>query len=1479
MKKYYFLLFLALFTIANAQTDLARWALTSNGNVSYSDSRVTVSAIGTEQNIINYDSQGMRTTAWGNTSIEHYRYFGFSVSSSSNASIKISNLAFEQERLTSSLNDSYTIKYYIAPNSSSIGTYDFFNNSNTVTLVNNETITGNAIKNIPLNITISGSQRLIIRFYGSGNDYNNATWRIKANTLKLTEVQATVPIANNDSYNVYKNTATDLNILSNDTSGSAFTGITITQQPAHGTLTVNGTSNVKYTPTAGYSGADSFKYRAGNVTGPSNEATVSLNVVTAVPVANNDSYNVYNFRDSVFNILNNDTSTLAFTGITITQQPLHGTVTVNGTSNVTYKSVAGYVGSDSFKYQVSNVTGESNEATVSINVTQDPNTAVPVANNDSYTAYKNNEAIFNVLSNDTSVLTINGVTITQQPTHGTLTVNGTTNVSYKPTTGYTGSDTFKYKASNSTGSSNEATVSINVVENVNTALARWNNSNFASTFTNTNIDKINLTSTQALSYVQDLGNGYNAFHSSGWPDKNAQTVDTSKYVQFTISPKQGYKLNLAEFNFECRTQGGDANIRVDYSLSSNFSNPRTILPETAISSGVSAFSLTNFSRPIATDGQVLYLRIYVYNTWDAFQILLKNGQNVGPAFIGYTESSSTAPLAYDDTVSNIVNNDIDIDVLVNDDYSNKINSLTFTQPAHGSTTLNANNSINYIPAKDYIGTDSFNYYITNEFGVSNSATVNITNNPNVTSPLIRWDKVNFTATTFQTFINSTEMKTVGNLSMNVGGETNPRTFYIVSNNTAQTLDPTRYVQFVMDNTSSQKTIEPKTFKYRAKGTAGTSYEIRISKTIDFSSDVVVLAKGTNPDNYTEQSFAFEEGLKLEPGEKLYIRLYLLITPPATPNTNVGNYVQYVIQFLPGAMGPEIDGLYYNRVYSPNNTIWLNPANPHWSNGVPNATKSAIVDTHYDTAVRGSFESKDLTINPTGSLTINEDAAVTVNGQINNKAGSASFVVADNGNLLQKVTAENSGNITVKKTALLPKMGYNYWSSPVKGQNLYQFSDGYNQANGGTGTGTPWNQFLVYNETNDRFVTSLANEITLNAASNFEPSRGYAIRGKNEFPDKIVSESPGGPGTTPSPFKFVGVPQNGDISSYNLKWSGATRGYNMVGNPYPSNINFDDLFEANSTKIYGVAYFWTNNDNTVLAQQGSNYNNYKTNNYALLNGVGGTSATYAGSNNRKPNGHISVAQGFIVQAKQAGKNTPLVFNNSMRHTDGANYYNKAAKKDRFWLEFKSPTNVNNEILIGYLPLATNGFDADFDTELLSVGNDSFWSILDTRKLGIQAKKAPVFDEDIVKIGMKAAVAGNYTITLTDKDGAFEESQIVYLKDKYQNKVINISSGNYVFYSNSGEFEDRFEIIYKPLETLGTDNVLKSGIQIYQDVQNFIVKSSDNLDEVSIYDAVGRLVYDSKVSKREISINKNNFAEGLYIIKARSGNTIITKKVLK
>ncbi len=104
---------------------------------------------------------------------------------------------------------------------------------------------------------------------------------------------AVVPRAVDDAFKVPYNTAISANVTANDTSitSVALNNVLLVQ---HGTLSLGGSGSFTYTPTAGYSGPDSFTYYGnGNA---ALTATVTLTVAAQLtgagntPVANADSY-------------------------------------------------------------------------------------------------------------------------------------------------------------------------------------------------------------------------------------------------------------------------------------------------------------------------------------------------------------------------------------------------------------------------------------------------------------------------------------------------------------------------------------------------------------------------------------------------------------------------------------------------------------------------------------------------------------------------------------------------------------------------------------------------------------------------------------------------------------------------------------------------------------------------------------------------------------------------------------------------------------------------------------------------------------------------------------------------------------------------------------------------------------------------------------------------------------------------------------
>jgi VCBS repeat-containing protein len=102
-------------------------------------------------------------------------------------------------------------------------------------------------------------------------------------------VTNTLPVAVANAYTTNANTPLTVaasGVLGNDSDadGDAITAAQVTG-PAHGALSLNANGGFTYTPAAGYSGADSFTYRANDGRQNGNTVTVSLTIQSEAQVA------------------------------------------------------------------------------------------------------------------------------------------------------------------------------------------------------------------------------------------------------------------------------------------------------------------------------------------------------------------------------------------------------------------------------------------------------------------------------------------------------------------------------------------------------------------------------------------------------------------------------------------------------------------------------------------------------------------------------------------------------------------------------------------------------------------------------------------------------------------------------------------------------------------------------------------------------------------------------------------------------------------------------------------------------------------------------------------------------------------------------------------------------------------------------------------------------------------------------------------
>jgi ELWxxDGT repeat protein/VCBS repeat-containing protein len=166
-------------------------------------------------------------------------------------------------------------------------------------------------------------------------------------------------------------------VLANDTdaNGDVLTA-ELVDNATNGFVYLYADGSFTYTPYENEHGSDSFTYKAYDGAAYGNVATVSLTVQPAndPPIAVNDSFNFLQDTPIAINFLANDTdidgggTALSATNIS---DPPHGTITPYPDGTFAYTPDAGYTGSDSFTYQVSDGQVTSGAGTVSIQVKAD----------------------------------------------------------------------------------------------------------------------------------------------------------------------------------------------------------------------------------------------------------------------------------------------------------------------------------------------------------------------------------------------------------------------------------------------------------------------------------------------------------------------------------------------------------------------------------------------------------------------------------------------------------------------------------------------------------------------------------------------------------------------------------------------------------------------------------------------------------------------------------------------------------------------------------------------------------------------------------------------------------------------------------------------------------------------------------------------------------------------------------------------------
>lgn len=355
--------------------------------------------------------------------------------------------------------------------------------------------------------------------------------------------------------------------------------------------------------------------------------------------------------------------------------------------------------------------------------------------------------------------------------------------------------------------------------------------------------------------------------------------------------------------------------------------------------------------------------------------------------------------------------------------------------------------------------------------------------------------------------------------------------------------------------------------------------------------------------------------------------------------------------------------------------------------------------------------------------------------------------------------------------------------------------------------------------------------------------------------------------------FTGTTNSGDVT-VSLTRSGTTQaGFNLVGNPYPSYLDWEAVAAAN-TDVLPTAWFRTKKaDNSYV--------------FATVNVADVTPVIVNNGANTTVTSYIPPMQAYWVRVDAGKASTNYTVSNSMRHhaDDNGNKL-KAPKSNSQQLLRLNVTGAggSDEAVVYFSPKATNSLDR-YDSPKMSNNNvaiPEIYTLAGAEKLVINGM-GELNPSVELPLGFTTGQTNNFSISALELKNFASDIQVI-LKDKLQNTEFDLTSGQ-AYGFNSGVVNDasRFSIIFKTAGSVtGLDNKkLDTNTSVFVNANGeLVVKTSALLGanaRVDVFNAIGQHV-GSKTMTSDMTISNVARTAGVYWVKLTNDGESITRKVV-
>lgn len=506
----------------------------------------------------------------------------------------------------------------------------------------------------------------------------------------------------------------------------------------------------------------------------------------------------------------------------------------------------------------------------------------------------------------------------------------------------------------------------------------------------------------------------------------------------------------------------------------------------------------------------------------------------------------------------------------------------------------------------------------------------------------------------------------------------------------------------------------------------------------------------------------------------------------------------------------------------NNALLDPPGHPN-RNKVPGSANNAIID---GTCATTSAQTLDqLQVKNAAVLSVTADDAVT-DGQL-----TLNGILFNDGQFMLNSTANGDGsfidNGTISGTGInyvaryLTSERWHYVSPPI--------SDGL--------SGIFYDIYLKeFHEVDSTWFYIVPVDIPLN------PMQGYGA-----WADDFYT------GTTT--VYYEGTLNTGSFNIALTNSAGAlhnSKGYNFVGNPYPSAVDWEEDAGWTKSNLDNSIYLW----NPAAGNYGS---------YTYGTPLSGTNDV---------DSIIPGGQGFFVHVTDGNSTGSLAVNNSARLHNTKPFFKSSdnlLNTELKFIKLQISTELNSyfdQTIMQFNENATGNYDPSldaYDFEGLDEAAGLYFVSEDNANLSLNTY--PELDENIIiPLYCTVGIDGYYTIDALSILN-FSETTEVLLEDKFEEVIIDLQEQNaYTFFAGIDDDPNRFNLrlLLTPNNTIEiSDNC---GIQIYASDGVIYLKRQDanTLDgEIRIFDLLGRLIVAENIEgtqKYETTLDN----EGIFLV---------------